>query len=103
MLFIIIKDGYLALARDIAFYHHEKWNGNGYPKGLNVESIPLSARIVAVADVYDALRSKRPYKEPWSHQDAVTEIIKQRGEQFNPSVVDAFVSQSDKFNEISST
>jgi HD-GYP domain-containing protein (c-di-GMP phosphodiesterase class II) len=95
------KDSYLALARDIAFYHHEKWNGKGYPNGLKGESIPLSARIVAVADVYDALISKRPYKEPWSHQDAVSEITKDSGEQFDPIVVEAFISLSDKFNEIS--
>jgi HD-GYP domain-containing protein (c-di-GMP phosphodiesterase class II) len=96
------KDSYLALARDIAFYHHEHWNGKGYPNGLKGESIPLSARIVAVADVYDALISKRPYKEPWSHQDAVNEITKDSGEQFDPIVIEAFINQSDKFNEISS-
>lgn len=73
------KDSYLALARDIAYYHHEKWNGRGYPRGPSGESIPLSARIVALADTYDALISRRPYKEPWSHEDAVNEIKKVDG------------------------
>jgi len=95
------KDSYLALARDIARYHHEKWNGKGYPLGLKKESIPLSARIVAVADVYDALTSKRPYKEPWSHENAVSEIRNGIGQHFDPTIVDEFVAVADTFNEIS--
>ncbi|MDM8536419.1 HD domain-containing phosphohydrolase [Desulfobacterales bacterium HSG17] len=98
---IFRSDSYLAMARDIALYHHEKWNGKGYPKGLSDESIPLSARIVAVADVYDALRSKRPYKEPWSHVDAVNEIIAEKGKHFDPEIIRGFISQSDKFHTIS--
>jgi response regulator RpfG family c-di-GMP phosphodiesterase len=96
-----MTDSYLALARDIALYHHEKWNGKGYPKSLSGESIPLSARIVAVADVYDALRSKRPYKKPWSHLKAVDEIVSGKGEHFDPEVIKAFISQADKFHTIS--
>ena len=96
-----ISDSYLALARDIALYHHEKWNGKGYPKGLKGESIPLSARIVAVADVYDALRSARPYKKPWSHEKAVSELLGQKGKHFDPEIISAFVSQSEKFHTVS--
>ena len=96
-------DSYLALARDIALYHHEKWNGKGYPKKLSGQLIPLSARIVAVADVYDALRSKRPYKKPWSHSKAVNEIISGKGEHFDPEIISAFIIESDKFHTISKT
>lgn len=94
-------DSYLALARDIALYHHEKWNGKGYPEGLAKESIPLSARIVAVADVYDALRTERPYKEPWSHLEALNKIVSDKGEHFDPIIVNAFSSLSDQFYIIS--
>lgn len=96
-----ISDSYLAMARDIALYHHEKWNGKGYPKGLSGESIPLSARIVVVADVYDALRSKRPYKEAWSHEKAVNEIMTEKGKHFDPEIITAFISQSATFHTIS--
>lgn len=98
-----ISDSYLALARDIALYHHEKWNGKGYPKELKGESIPLSARIVAVADVYDALRSERPYKRFWSHEKAANEILAQKGKHFDPEIISAFVSQSERFHTISKT
>ena len=98
-----ISDSYLALARDIALYHHEKWNGKGYPKGLKGESIPLSARIVAVADVYDALRNKWPYKESWPHLKAVDQIVLEKGEQFDPEIINAFISQLNKFHTISKT
>lgn len=96
-------DSYLALARDIALYHHEKWNGEGYPEGKSGESIPLSARIVALVDVYDALRNKRPYKEPWTHQEAYAEIIKGKSVHFDPHVIDAFISLADKFEEVFTT
>lgn len=95
------KDSYLKLARDIALYHHERWDGSGYPFGLSGKSIPLSARIVAVADVYDALRSDRPYKVGWTHQDAVFEIFRCRGTMFDPVVVDAFALVSDQFESLS--
>jgi response regulator RpfG family c-di-GMP phosphodiesterase len=94
------KDSYLALACDIANYHHERWDGNGYPQGLRGQAIPLSARIVALADVYDALTSKRPYKEPWSHEDTVKEIVKGSGTQFDPTVVGAFLANEVVFRNI---
>ncbi len=95
------KDSYLALASDIALYHHERWDGNGYPRGLSGEEIPLSARIVAVADVYDALRSRRPYKEAWTHMAAINEIFELRGHQFDPDIIDAFVQCIDEYEIIS--
>src|SRR5687768_5725682 len=79
----------LRLAEEIAFSHHERWDGSGYA-GLATDAIPLPGRIVAVADVFDALTQKRPYKEAWSVGDAVEEIKRQRGRQFDPDLVDAF-------------
>lgn len=81
---------FLEMAQDIARSHHERWDGRGYPDGLSGEAIPLAARIMAVADVYDALRSKRVYKPPMSHRDATRIIVEGRGTQFDPEVVDAF-------------
>ena len=80
------------LAADIAHYHHEKWDGTGYPDGLKGESIPESARIVAIADVFDALTMKRPYKEAWSIEDSLTEIRSLSGTHFEPRLVDIFES-----------
>lgn len=94
------KDSYLALARDIALHHHEKWDGTGYPHGLSGEKIPLSARVVALADVYDALRSPRPYKPARSHAFTVAEILQDKGSHFDPHVVDAFLAQADNFEAI---
>jgi PAS domain S-box-containing protein len=88
---------FLTLGREIAYYHHEKWCGTGYPKGLKGEEIPLSARIVALADVYDALTSKRPYKEAYTHKKAKEIIIEERGRQFDPEIVDAFLAYEDNF------
>lgn len=82
----------LRLASEIALYHHERWDGTGYPRGLCAEEIPLSARIVAVADVFDALTSDRSYKRAWSVRDALTEIISKSGAQFDPRVVGALVA-----------
>ncbi|MEE8382525.1 MAG: HD domain-containing phosphohydrolase, partial [Thermodesulfobacteriota bacterium] len=79
------------MAEDIAHYHHEKFNGKGYPEGLKGEAIPMCGRIVALVDVYDALCSKRPYKESWSHADAVNLIKNEREEHFDPVVTDAFL------------
>lgn len=79
------------LAIEIIESHHEFWDGQGYPRGLAGEQIPLSGRIVAVADVYDALRSERPYKPGFTHARARTLVLQQRGRQFDPVVVDAFV------------
>jgi PAS domain S-box-containing protein len=88
---------FLTLGREIAYYHHEKWCGTGYPKGLKGEEIPLSARIAALADVYDALTSKRPYKEAYTHKKAKEIIIEERGRQFDPEIVDAFLAYEDNF------
>jgi len=81
----------LELARVIALSHHEKWDGTGYPSGIKGEDIPLPGRIVAVSDVFDALTHERPYKRAWSHDEAVSEIKRLSGTQFDPKVVDAFL------------
>lgn len=86
-----IKSGYLNEAKNMAHYHHEKWNGKGYPEGLAGEDIPLSARIMAVADVFDALVSRRCYKPPFTFEDAMGIIQKDAGTHFDPNVVKAFV------------
>ena len=82
--------GVLQLAREIALAHHEKWDGSGYPRGLAGEAIPLSARIVAIADVFDALTTRRPYKEPWPVQEAMNHIAAQAGKHFAPALVALF-------------
>lgn len=84
---------YLRFARDIAWTHHEKYNGKGYPRGLVGEAIPLCGRIVAVADVYDALTTKRIYKPAFPHEKARAIIVEGRGTDFDPDVVDAFLSR----------
>lgn len=78
------------MAAEIALCHHEKWDGTGYPAGLAGEAIPESARIVALADVFDALTMKRPYKEPWSVEDSMAEIRKNSGSHFEPRLVETF-------------
>ena len=82
--------GVLQLAREIALAHHEKWDGSGYQRGLAGEAIPLSARIVAIADVFDALTTRRPYKEPWPVQEAMSHIAAQAGKHFDPALVALF-------------
>lgn len=82
----------LKLAQIIARSHHEKWDGSGYPESLKGEDIPIEARIVALADFYDALTHERPYKEAWSKEETLAEIRKQRGKHFDPAIVDAFMS-----------
>lgn len=86
----------------IALSHHEKYDGTGYPYGIRGEEIPLPARIVAVADVYDALRSTRPYKPSWPREDAIRYINEQSGKHFDPACVDAFVKQLESIHEIES-
>ena len=86
-----IRPSFLSHARDIARTHQEKWDGSGYPQGLKGEEIPLSGRIMAVADVYDALICKRVYKPPFTHEKAVAIISEGRGTHFDPDVVDAFL------------
>ena len=85
--------GMLALAREIALSHHEKWDGSGYPNGLAGEAIPLAGRIVAVADVFDALTSVRPYKRAWPVPDAVGYLQAQQGSHFDARLVELFVQQ----------
>lgn len=85
---------------EIAMSHHEKWNGTGYPKGLKGKEIPLSGRIVAVADVFDALTTRRPYKEPFPVEKACEIIKNGRGSDFDPEIVDAFFDIFDKILEI---
>jgi putative two-component system response regulator len=91
---------FLHIAKDIAYCHHEKWDGNGYPEGLKGDDIPLSARLMAVADCYDALISQRPYKKPFPHMTAVEIILKGRGNHFDPDITDAFEILSEKFRLI---
>jgi putative two-component system response regulator len=91
---------FLEMARDIAETHHEKWDGTGYPHGLKGESIPLSGRIIAIADVYDALVSKRVYKNAFTHAAAVSIIEEGRGRHFDSDVVDAFLAQQQTFIDI---
>jgi putative two-component system response regulator len=84
-------NSFLGLAREIAWSHHERWDGTGYPRGLSGEDIPISGRIMAVADVFDALISKRVYKHAVAHEEAVSMIQKGAGSQFDPEIVDTFV------------
>lgn len=84
-------DELMKMARDIAYFHHERWDGNGYPRKLAAEQIPLSARIAAVCDVFDALISERPYKKAWPVEEALTVIKDGSGSQFEPRIVDAFM------------
>lgn len=92
---------FLSIAIQLSRFHHEKWNGTGYPEGLSEEKIPISARIMALADVYDALRSTRPYKEPMSHEKAREIIVTESGHHFDPDVVNAFVKNEQAFMNIS--
>jgi PAS domain S-box-containing protein len=96
----IKRESFLTIGKEIAFYHHERWDGAGYPSGKKGEDIPLSARIVALADVYDALTSKRSYKAALSHDEAVAVILSERGTHFDPDVVDVFAQNLDTFRRI---
>ncbi len=91
---------FLSYAREIAYTHHERWDGQGYPKGLKQRDIPLPGRIMALADVYDALISRRVYKAPFSHHDAVTIISEGRGTHFDPTIFDAFIDIQEQFRQI---
>lgn len=91
---------FLHIGCEIASGHHEKWDGSGYPKGLKGDDIPISARLMALADVYDALICKRVYKKAFSHEDAVAFIVDGRGKHFDPDVVDAFLSIQGEFEHI---
>ncbi len=96
-------DNFLSIGREIAYYHHEKWDGAGYMEGLAGEDIPISARLMALADVYDALISKRVYKPPFPHEKASDIIKESAGAHFDPDIVNAFIEISDKFNEVAKT
>lgn len=94
------KDSFLKIASDIAMYHHEKFDGSGYPEGLKEDEIPMCARIVAIVDVYDALRSKRVYKDGFSHTKAIEIIKKESGKHFDPSLVDIVLKLENKFDDV---
>lgn len=89
-----------ALAAEVIESHHERWDGGGYPRGLVAEQIPLSGRIVALADVYDALRSERSYKPAYSHAVSLTLISRGRSTQFDPRIVDAFLRIESSFDQL---
>ncbi len=93
-------ESFLVMAREIAWFHQEKWDGSGYPQGLAGDDIPISARLMAVADVYDALISRRVYKPPFSHEKSVAIIKAGSGSHFDPDMVTAFLEISDRFLEI---
>lgn len=97
----LFEGDYFITAQNIALYHHEKWDGSGYPEGLKEYEIPLSARIVAVADVFDALCSKRVYKDAMSIDEAVDIIISGRGKHFDPIIIDAFLISLDELIQVS--
>ncbi len=91
------RSPYLKVAYEAAMYHHERYNGCGYPEGLKGEDIPVVARIVALADMYDAMTTKRCYKLPFSHEKAKNIILKERGEHLDPKMVDSFLTKEDEW------
>jgi len=95
-----MKAEFLTMAKDIALFHQEKWDGSGYPQGRSGDSIPISARLMAIADVYDALISRRVYKEGMPHEAAVKIIQEGKGQHFDPDMTDAFVEIQDEFRAI---
>ncbi len=97
---ILNEPSFLDFAEILAYYHHERWDGSGYPKKLSGNEIPIFARIMSIADVYDALISKRPYKDAYSHSEAVKTISEGCGTQFDPEVCAAFLRIDDKFESI---
>ena len=88
------------MVKEIARSHHERWDGSGYPFALAEDDIPLAGRIVAIADVYDALRTRRPYKEPYSEEKAYGIIVSDSGTHFDPSLIEVFKDLRDDFNRI---
>ena len=93
------KDSFLNMAMDITLCHHERWDGSGYPRGLKGKDIPLSARIVAIADVYDALTTERSYKKALSHEDSIA-IMKNESLEFDPELFRLFYDNAEAFNDI---
>ncbi|UCG06403.1 MAG: HD domain-containing protein [Desulfobacterales bacterium] len=96
----IKESSFLFMGKEIAYNHHEKWDGSGYPRGLKGDEIPLSARIVALADVYDALTTKRFYKEAYTHEKSKQIILDLKQIHFDPQVVDAFVKLENAFDRL---
>ena len=94
------QNSFLRSATEISYSHHEKWGGSGYPRGLKEEEIPLSGRLMAIADVYDALISKRVYKPPMPHKQAVQIILEGKGSHFDPTMVDVFMKLQEEFRQI---
>ena len=94
---------FTTFAVQMSYYHHEKWDGSGYPEGLAGQEIPLAARIMALADVYDALRSTRPYKPSYTHAEACAIVLNGRGTHFDPDAADAFVRVAGKIEQVSSS
>lgn len=94
------EDQFLKMAYDVARHHHERWDGLGYPDGLREEQIPLAARIVCVADVYDALTTQRPHKEAMTHAQAMSIMIEASGRQFDPRLIDALVNCEERIQAI---
>lgn len=95
-----VKDSFLKYGKVIAYTHHEKWDGSGYPEGIAGEDIPLFGRIMAIADVYDALICKRRYKPSFSHEESVEIITRNKGTHFDPTLVEAFLEVSEEFRNI---
>lgn len=93
-------DSFIHYAKEIAYCHHEKWNGSGYPRGLSGDDIPLSGRLMALADVYDAHISKRVYKPPFPHEEAIAIITKGKGSHFDPDIVEVFLEIESTFHNI---
>ncbi len=98
-----IEVPFLKYAKEIAYGHQEKWDGSGYPEGLAGDDIPVSARLMALADVYDALISKRVYKDAMTHEEALHIIAEGRGQHFDPDMVDAFLAEDERFRQIALT
>jgi len=94
------EESFLTLAKEIALTHHEKWDGSGYPSGMSKKEIPISGRLMALSDVYDALISKRVYKGAFTHEEAKNIIIEGKGKHFDPDIVDTFIKVEAKFIEI---
>jgi putative two-component system response regulator len=100
---IIVESGdevFLQYAKLFAGYHHERWDGGGYPRGLSGLDIPLQGRVMAIADVYDALVSDRPYKKAFSHEEAVDIIGRGKGTQFDPAIADVFMDINGLFKKV---
>ncbi|MCG8450492.1 MAG: HD domain-containing protein [Pirellulales bacterium] len=94
------EDDFLELAQQIAIAHHERWDGSGYPYGIQGNDIPLAARIVALADCYDALTTNRPYKGPISHADSREWIVTRYATHFDPAIVEAFIAREEDFKRV---